>query len=497
MGAAPKQKKAIIIGSGIAGIASAVRLRLKGYQTIVFEANDYPGGKLTFFQQDGYRFDAGPSLFTMPHYVDELFELAGKNPRAYFNYVRKENSCTYFWDDGSVLEASADNKKFAKDASTLFGVDEKLVLDRLKKSKLMYELAGRTFLEKPLNQIKTWLTWDVAKSMLNLDKLSLFNTMHSDNKKLLKHPKMIQLFDRYATYNGSDPYQAPGILNIIPHLEHGIGTFLPVNGMHDITTSLVQLALELGVTFVYNTPVQEILVIKNRVKGVKTASGNYEADVVVSNMDVTPTYRKLLSAVKAPERKLQQQRSSSALIFYWGVRHTFSQLGLHNIFFSKDYEQEFRDIFKGNVPASDPTVYVNITSKDVLADAPDGCENWFVMVNVPQHQGQDWDELMSSYRQVIFRKLNAVLKLNLETLIETESTLTPKDIEVKTSSLGGSLYGTSSNSRYAAFLRHANNSKIKGLYFTGGSVHPGGGIPLCMLSAKIVSELCPDPSKSL
>lgn len=486
-------KKAIVVGSGIAGIASAIRLTLKGYQTMVIEANTYPGGKLTAFEQDGYRFDAGPSLFTMPQYVDELFELAGKNPRDYFNYIRKSTSCTYFWDDGTRLEASADNQRFAKDVSETFGIDEKIVEKRLRKSQLMYELAGRTFLEKPLNQWSTWLTKDVAKSLVSLNKLSLFSTMHQDNKKLLKHPKMVQLFDRYATYNGSDPYKAPGVLNIIPHLEHGIGTFLPVNGMHDITTSLVKLATELGVEFLFGTRVEEILIIKNKVKGVLTANGNYHADVVVSNMDVTPTYRRLLPAVKAPERKLRQERSSSALIFYWGVTHSFHELGLHNIFFSQDYKKEFTDIFEGRVPADDPTVYVNITAKDVSADAPEGCENWFVMVNVPQHKGQNWKELIPQYRTVIFKKLNAILKLNLETLVESESTLTPLDIELKTSSMGGSLYGTSSNSRYAAFLRHANNIKIKGLYFTGGSVHPGGGIPLCMLSAKIVSELCPTP----
>ncbi len=486
-------KKAIIVGSGIAGIASAIRLSLKGYQVTVIEANTYPGGKLTAFEQDGYRFDAGPSLFTMPQYVDELFELAGKNPRDYFNYIRKSSTCTYFWDDGTRLEASADNKRFAQEAAETFDIDEKIIEKRLHKSQLMYELAGRTFLEKPLNQWSTWLTRDVAKSLFNLNRLSLFSTMHQDNKKLLQHPKMVQLFDRYATYNGSDPYKAPGILNIIPHLEHGIGTFLPVHGMHDITTSLVQLATELGVEFIFGTRVEEILIIKNKVKGVQTASGNFFADIVVSNMDVTPTYRRLLPAVKAPERKLRQERSSSALIFYWGVTHSFHELDLHNIFFSQDYKKEFADIFEGRVPADDPTVYVNITSKDVPADAPEGCENWFVMVNVPQHKDQNWEELIPQYRAVIFKKLNAVLKLNLETLVESESTLTPLDIEVKTSSLGGSLYGTSSNSRYAAFLRHANNSKIKGLYFTGGSVHPGGGIPLCMLSAKIVSELCPTP----
>jgi phytoene desaturase len=321
--------------------------------------------------------------------------------------------------------------------------------------------------------------------------------MHEDNAAILKNPKLVQLFDRYATYNGSDPYRAPGVLNIIPHLEHGIGTFHPLGGMHDITESLFKLAEELGVKFHFKERVTKILVENGRVSGVQTEKQTYKAGLVVSNMDVTPTYRKLLPNQKAPEHILRQERSSSALIFYWGIRKSFSELGLHNIFFSNDYRKEFQDIFNGVVPASDPTVYVNITSKDVPSDAPAGCENWFVMVNVPQHKDQNWQELAVEYRRAIVSKLNPLLGIELDDLIENENTLTPLDIEVKTSSLGGSLYGTSSNNRYAAFLRHTNDSsRIKGLYFCGGSVHPGGGIPLCLLSAKIISELCPELSST-
>ena len=487
-------KKALIIGSGISGLAAAVRLRSRGYAVEVFESNAYPGGKLTHFQQGAYRFDAGPSLFTMPHYVDELFEIAGLDPRKHFNYKRKEESCRYFWNDGTKLTAWAENDAFAREVEQKLGVKSGLVIRKLQKSKRMYELAGRTFLEKPLNRASTWFSADVVRSMLNLHKLSLFSTMHEDNQAALVHPKLVQLFDRYATYNGSDPYRAPGVLNIIPHLEHGIGTFHPVNGMHDITDSIFKLAEELGVKFYFNETVGEILVGKGHVTGLKTAKGSYCGDIVVSNMDVTPTYRKLLPGQKAPERILGQERSSSALIFYWGIRRTFPELGLHNIFFSENYKKEFQDIFNAQVPASDPTIYINITSKDVPADAPSGCENWFVMVNVPGNTGLDWADLIPQYRTQIIHKLSSILGVDLLGFIENESTLSPVDIEVKTSSLAGSLYGTSSNNRYAAFMRHANkSSRLKGLYFCGGSVHPGGGIPLCLLSAKIVSEICPKP----
>lgn len=486
------RRKAIVIGSGIAGLAVAIRMAVKGYEVEVFETNDYPGGKLTQFRQGAYRFDAGPSLFTMPHYVDELFGIAGKNPADFFRYNRKNESCRYFWNDGTNLIAHANQFEFAAEVERKLGVPAGIILKKLEKSKQMYELAGRTFLEKPLNRFSTWITRDVARSLLNLDKLSLFSTMHGDNKRILRNHKLVQIFDRYATYNGSDPYRAPGILNIIPHFEHGIGTFHPVNGMYDITDSLYKLGVSLGVAFHFRNRVEEILVTKGRTYGIRSQNGVHTSDLVISNMDVTPTYRKLMPGQKAPERTLSQERSSSALIFYWGVSKSFPQLGLHNIFFSNDYRKEFQDIFNGIVPATDPTIYVNITSKDVPNDAPPGKENWFVMVNVPEHTGQPWEMLANEYRNEIISKLDRILKVSLHKLIENESILTPRDIDLKTSSLGGSLYGTSSNSRYAAFLRHTNNSRrIKGLYFCGGSVHPGGGIPLCLLSAKIVSDLCP------
>ncbi|PKP52349.1 MAG: phytoene desaturase [Bacteroidetes bacterium HGW-Bacteroidetes-1] len=489
-----KNSKVVVIGAGVAGLAAAIRLQSKGYDVVVVEANVYPGGKLTQFVQGAYRFDAGPSLFTMPQYVDELFELTGRNPKDYFNYTRKSESCRYFWNDATHIIAYADHQQFANEIEKKLGVKAVVVKKKLLKSKQMYELAGRTFLEKPLNHCSTWISKDIVKALFRLHSLSLFNTMHQENVNMLKNPKLVQLFDRYATYNGSDPYKAPGVLNIIPHLEHGIGTFHPVKGMHQITESLFRLAKEIGVTFRFNEKAEQILVSNGAIEGVKTNIEIIATKMVISNMDVTPTYRKLLPDLKAPERTLNQERSSSALIFYWGIKTTFSQLGLHNIFFSNDYHKEFKDIFSGKVPAEDPTVYVNITSKDVPSDAPEDHENWFVMVNVPQHKNQNWQTLIPAYRQAILKKLNPLLHVDLSTVIENESTLTPLDIELKTSSLGGSLYGTSSNSRYAAFLRHANeSSRVKGLYFCGGSVHPGGGIPLCLLSAKIVSEICPKP----
>ena len=280
------------------------------------------------------------------------------------------------------------------------------------------------------------------------------------------------------------------MMTLIQHLEQHYGTFVPEKGMVDITNSLVALAKRKGVQFHYNAAVDEIVVENKKAVGIRAKGTTHKADVVVSNMDVVPTYRHLLSTQKAPEKSLRQERSSSAVIFYWGINRSFPDLDLHNIFFSEDYKAEFDALFTDKTLAADPTVYVNITTKDVPSDAPGGKENWFVMVNAPHDAGQDWDALSQELRKRVLDKLNRNLKTNLGNCIEEEFVITPPMIADKTASFTGALYGAASNDRMAAFLRHPNFSRqIEGLYFCGGSVHPGGGIPLCLLSAKIVAEL--------
>jgi phytoene desaturase len=286
-------------------------------------------------------------------------------------------------------------------------------------------------------------------------------------------------------------------MSMIPHLEMHYGTFYPKGGMHAIVRSLFELAVEQGIEFRFNTPVRKIETARNRVRGVRHDQGTETSDLVVTNMDIFSTHQKLMPEEEAPGNVLSQERSSSALIFYWGVKRQFGELDLHNIFFSDTYKEEFRHIFELKELHDDPTVYVNITSKEESADAPEGCENWFVMINAPGNFGQDWEVMKKKARRNILEKLGRILKTDIEPLIETEHVLDPVGIERDTFSHRGALYGASSNSRFAAFLRHPNFSrKFDNLFFCGGSVHPGGGIPLCLLSARIVADLVPKPTSA-
>ena len=485
-------KKVIVIGSGIAGLAVSIRLALKGYNVQVFEQNSYPGGKLSSFSIKDYRFDAGPSLFTMPHLVTELFKLAGEDVKNYFEFSKKEIACNYFWQDGTSFTAYGERKKFLKEVEKIFDEPQYNVDQYLKKAKKKYDLTSSLFLEQSLHKLKTFISLDTLKALFQLKTFELQKSLHQANTQSFSSPHLIQLFDRYATYNGSDPYQTSGIMTLIQHLESAYGTFVPKKGMVSITESLFGLAKRLGVKFSFETVVKEIKVELGVISGIKTKSGSFSSDYVISNMDVFHTYKKLLPNEIPPINRLKQERSSSAVIFYWGIKQSFPDLDLHNIFFSKNYKKEFQAIFKDKTVSEDPTIYINITSKEVVGDAPKGCENWFIMINTPADHGQDWTQIVNRLRSHIITNISKRLNVDLKNLIVCEEVLTPPDIESKTQSYMGALYGASSNDTMAAFLRHPNfSNRIKNLYFCGGSVHPGGGIPLCLLSAKIVDELIP------
>ncbi len=484
-------KKAVIIGSGIAGLAASIRLVAQGYEVHVYEKSDKPGGKLGFFSEKGYQFDTGPSLFTQPHQLEALLALVGENLSDYFTYHKMPVSCHYFYEDGTFIEASADPDLFAKEAHKKTGEPVSSIKNYLAASEKLYTRIGQVFLNYSLHKISTLFKIPLLSALGAFKLPYITRSMHKHNERSFRSKKLVQLFNRYATYNGSNPYVAPSMLTLIAHLEHNEGSFYPTGGMISITNTLVAVAKKIGVQFYFNSPVQKITTDNNKVTGVVVNDAAVAAELVVSNADVYFTYLNLLSSPSKAKKILEQERSSSALIFYWGIKKEFPQLSLHNIFFTENYEAEFAHLFDVKIPFTDPTVYINITSVcEPGIQAPAGKQNWFVMVNVPANTGQDWVAITAAVKKEVLAKLERMLGEPIEPLIETEKILDPLLIEANTASYQGSLYGTSSNAPMAAFLRHPNFSKeYNGLYFVGGSVHPGGGIPLCLKSAEIMSNL--------
>jgi len=483
-----KQPKAIVIGSGVAGLAAACRLAKAGCQVQVFEGNSSYGGKLAEFKHEGFRFGKGPSLFTLPQVLDELFIHCGENPRDYYTYRQLPLITKYFFPDGKQINAYADLEAFQEELVEKLGEQA----DRLKRFfqhiEEVYNCVSPIFLENPLREFYKSMQGSLWKALKMIFKIDAFRTLDQSNSQWFQHEKSKLIFNRFATYNGSNPYKAPATLNVIPHLEHNLGAYYVDGGIRALAEALYALAKKLKVDFQFNTLVESIQVQDGKAKGVFVAGQLISAEKVFCNMDINLAYPRLLPNQKAPKIYLKQEKSSSALVFYWSMNTQVKQIDVHNILFSKDYKGEFEYLQNGDI-SDDPTVYIYVSAKVEPKDAPEGKENWFVMINVPHDSGQNWAHLVAKARLDVKAKVNAMLHIHVDELIEHEEVLDPLRIEKETCSIGGALYGNSSNSLFSAFLRHPHQNKhIKNLSFVGGSVHPGGGIPLCLLSAKIACD---------
>jgi phytoene desaturase len=481
-------KKALIIGSGIGGLAIAIRLAAKGFQVEIIEKSSKSGGKMNEFELDGFRFDTGPSLFTLPVLIDELFSLHGKTRSDFLEVKTLEMTCKYFFSDGMVLNAWSSKNRFIQEIESL-GFTPKSVEKYLDHQSFIYRNTSDFFLFHAIHRPAIFIREAIRQNLSALFKMQAFRTMNKANEQAFGNSNLTQLFNRYATYNGSDPYRAPATLNMIAHLEHNEGAYFPQNGMYGIIHALEELAISCGIIIHYNQKAKNIRFTGNRVTGVETQNGFHPADLIINDTDISYFYKHLLPDQKKLKRLSQRERSSSALIFYWGM-NVQSNLDVHNILFSEDYPKEFEHLFTHKNFAQDLTVYIFISSKINPEDAPADHENWFVMVNAPEDAGQDWEQEIPQVREHIIGKIKQKLGIDVPECLLTEKILSPPGIEQNTSSAHGSLYGHSSNSAFSAFLRHPNFSRdYTNLYFVGGSVHPGGGIPLCLAGAKIVDSL--------
>ncbi len=460
-----------------------------GLSVLIVEKNSRHGGKLEQLEWEGYRWDKGPSLFTLPEQVDELFLLFDKNPRDFFNYKKVENSCHYYFNDGSnfLLKGDAEtrNEDFIKH---FYERDGRAAIDYVQKAEKTYNAIGGLFIDYPKYGLKNLFDKALITKYPMLMSRKVRGSLNALNQDSFENPNLIQLFDRYATYNGSSPFQASGLYSMIAHLEINNGTFFPTNGMRSIVDSLYDLAIAQGVDFAFNEP---SIAISQETVGYKTKLSNstIEAERVVSAIDCVTFYKNVLKNEKLAAKYAAKERSSSAIIFYWAVEKVIPELQLHNILFSSSYEREFNSIFKFGEMPKDPTVYLHVSSVANPKDAPTNGQNWFLMINTPAGVVPS-DEQKKNLRKMIHRLIQEKFSVDISQAVLHEKVWDAAGIEADTGSFMGALYGASSNAKLAALTRHGNTSKkYKNAYFVGGTVHPGGGIPLVLKSAKIVANI--------
>jgi phytoene desaturase len=481
----------VVIGAGIGGLSAAARLATAGREVLILEQTRRLGGKMGEVCAGGYRWDTGPSVITMRHVLDDLFDVAGRDVADYLNLRPVEPLTRYFYPDGTVLDVSRDLACTLAQIQEIEARDVEGYLKFLAYAARLYRIASPVFIYDQPPRLSSLF----SVSPLNAIRIDGLRTMSQAINSFVRSPHMRQLLHRFATYVGASPYLAPGTLNVIAHVELNQGVWYPEGGVYQIAQALGRLAEELGVETRLACQVQTIEVQEGQVRGVTLDDGSYlSAAAIVANVDVATVYEKLLPDTAVSQRRVEELRttepSCSGFILLLGVRRTHPALAHHNIFFSSDYRREFDEIFREGVPPQDPTIYVAITSKATPEDAPPDCENWFVLVNAPAlGPGWNWESQAFAYRQLVLDQL-AARGFDVRKRIEIEKIVTPVDLEHMTGARRGALYGASSNSRWAAFLRPHNRAPdVKGLYFAGGTTHPGGGVPMVTLSGKVASQL--------
>ena len=486
------KRRICVIGAGLGGLSAAIRLANKGFEVDLYDQNNTPGGKAGEIKEKGYRFDTGPSLLTMPQVLEQLFSECGENIDEYLILNKLDLICKYFYPDKIIINAYSDAEKFGKEIDEKTSDNFESLNKYLNYCKTIYDLAGDLFLTKDPSSVSTYLNFKALKTLLNIKKIDPFRTMNEANESFFNDKRLVQLFNRYGTYSGSNPYLAPATLNIISHVEYNQGSYIPKDGIYSITKALWILAKNKGVNIFLNQKVAEIILENQEAVAIKIDNKIKRYDKIISNVDVNFTFKNLIRNFNSRESKryAKKRPSFSGLVFYWGIKKEFNELEMHNILFSSDYRNEFEYLFINKTVPDDPTIYIYVSSKLNKNDAPAGKENWFVMVNAPYIHNQNWDAEVKVGRYNIIKKINNFLNTDIEKFIEFEKIMSPVDIQKITGSYLGSIYGIASNDKFAAFMRQSNKSKtIKNLYFCGGSTHPGGGIPLVILSGKIVSDI--------
>jgi len=484
-------KRVLVIGAGLGALSGALRLAKMGFDVTLFEKNETIGGKLNEKKLSGYRFDAGPSLLTMPFVIDELFEFCGFARKDFLEFIPLEPVCRYFYPDGARLDASSDVEKMKREIAQRSPRDAEVYENFLAYTERLYKLTANIFLFSPIHEFAEILKWRNLPTLLRLPQIDPLRTVHGGVSRFFKDARLVQLFDRYATYNGSNPYRAPATLNVIPYVEYVLGSYYIRGGMYRLAEALLQLAHQGGVKIQTSVRVEKILHDGRRVSGIQANGEKIAADFVLCGQDVVVAHNELIDGFENRREKLNRlEPSCSGLVFLWGVRKQHPELAHHNIFFSRDYQKEFAQIFEEKRPPDDPTIYIAITSKSDPAHAPAGGGNWFVLLNMPYLTEEiNWQIETGRVRDIVIKKI-CRMGFDLANQIDAEFVLSPEDFYKNYLGNRGSIYGISSNSRSTAFKRPANRSReLRGLYFAGGSTHPGGGIPLVLLSGKIAAEL--------
>ena len=497
----------VVIGAGVGGLAVAACLAADGRRVVVCEQADVVGGKLGVHRVDGYSFDTGPSLVTLPYALDDLLTVTGVDRRDVLDLRRLDPVARYRFGDGTWFDAPAGVDEFEDAVEALRPGNARQWRSFYARAGRIWDATRRPFLESPLGG-----QWDLIKQSIRINDLRTIaphRTLRSLASSYLDDPRLLSFVDRYATYTGSDPRRAPAALASVVYAERHFGAWYVDGGLRRIADVLLDRCAALGVDVRTGNDVVEVMIRDGRATGVVLTDGTrVDAAIVVANADASELYDRLVPPSNGQRRAQRALRrcepSLSGFVVCLGIVGPTTVATHHTVLFPERYDDEFDAIF-GDSPKMvvDPTIYISNPADDSVR--PPGHEAWFVLVNAPRHaasadgadgaDGVDWriEGRADAYADLIVRRL-AERGIDIRSNVALREIRSPADLEERTRASGGSIYGTSSNGPRSAFLRPSNRSPVPGLFLVGGSSHPGGGLPLVLLSAQITASLITDAS---
>lgn len=486
-----------IVGGGLGGLAAACTLAARGHQVVLFERNEWLGGKAAVLDRGGFRFDMGPTILTVPSVLHRIFGEAGRRLEDYLKLVRLDPQWRCFFEDGATLDLHENLGRMDQELAACAPGTAEGYRAFMQRSEKLHEISDRYFFYKPIGGMRDM--FDASNTfrpgtLRDVASMGLGRSVASMVRSFVPDARVSQMIDHFTQYVGSAPDQSPAVLCGIASMQIKEGVWYPVGGTGAVPRALRRLAEELGVEFRTGVEVTRIRLRGSRVEGVETNGGEFiPLRAVVSNSDSVRTHRELVGGV--PQNRFEKRRgyeaACSGVVLYLGLSRAYPQLLHHNFVFSKDPHVEFDYIYRRGEPAPDPTCYVCAPARTEPGVAPEGGEALYVLVHTPHlRPGHDWNAMLPAYRRTIIDKLKRVAGLeDIEQRIVCEDVLTPQGINDRYRVLNGAIYGLASHGKYLGAFKPGNRSPdVRGLYLAGGSAHPGPGMPMALMSGWIAAD---------
>ncbi len=484
------RKTVIVVGAGLGGISAALTLSQRGYDVSIYEKNAKIGGKLNILRAQGYTFDLGPSILTLPQVFEKLFEGSGRQMSDYITIHPVRPHWRNFFEDGKVIDLYPEREMMDAQARKA-GEDPRNLHQFLEYAGRLYDLIDAGYFRQGLDTSREFSEF---YGLGAFPKFDLLNTMHGAVKRRLKSRYLRDIFDYFSKYVGSSAYKAPAFMNCLPTIQYRHDLWYVQGGMYGIAEGLGRLLDELRVPTHLGCEVTRIQTKDARVTGVVTSDGAFHAaDIVVSNMEVIPAYRRLLNVEPAFLRRLERryEPACSGLILDIGLDRQYPQLAHHNFFYSSDQRAYFSDVYGKKRLPQDPTIYLVAASRSDSSVAPPGCDCLKILPHIPYINERHplTAEDYAGFKQRVLEKLERMGLTDLRRHIVFEHSWTPLDIRDQYYSNKGSIYGVVSDRwRNLAFKHPKQSTRYPNLFFVGGSVNPGGGMPMVVLCGQKVAD---------